>query len=43
VGVLLKRVLEQSDILDQIHLPLLDQPLPAFESGLKEEGQAHHD
>ena len=42
VGALLRRVLEQSDILEQIHLPLLDQRLTAFESDLKREGEAGH-
>jgi hypothetical protein len=36
--VLLRRVVEQSDILEQIHLPLLDQPMASFESDLKREG-----
>jgi hypothetical protein len=36
--VLLRRVVEQSDILEQIHLPPLDQPMASFESDLKREG-----
>jgi hypothetical protein len=41
VAILLKRIVEQSDILEQIHLPLLDQPVAAFESDLKREGGAN--
>jgi hypothetical protein len=41
VAILLNRVVEQSDILEQIHLPLFDQPLEAFESDLKREGRAN--
>jgi Type III restriction enzyme, res subunit/Helicase conserved C-terminal domain len=40
VAALLSRVVEQSDILEQIHLPLLDEPTVAFESDLKQEGGA---
>jgi hypothetical protein len=36
--VLLNRVVEQSDILEQVHLPPLDQPMASFESDLKREG-----
>lgn len=38
VAVLLNHVVEQSDVLEQIHLPLLDQPLAVLESDLKREG-----
>jgi hypothetical protein len=38
VAVLLNHVVEQSDALEQIHLPLLDQPLAVLESDLKREG-----
>jgi hypothetical protein len=37
VAALLSRVVDQSDILEQIHLPLVDQPMAAFESDLKRE------
>jgi hypothetical protein len=36
--ILLNRVVEQADILEQIHLPPLDQPMASFESDLKREG-----
>ena len=38
VGMLLARVAEQADTLEQVHLPGLDQPLEVFEDDLKEEG-----
>ncbi len=43
VGILLRRVLEQSDILEQIHLPSLDQPFAAFETDLRREGEPDRD
>jgi len=43
VGVLLRRILDQSDVLEQTHLPLLDQPLVAFEADLSKEGQPRGD
>jgi hypothetical protein len=39
VAVVLDRVVKQSDSLEQIHLPLVDQPLAVFESDLKREGE----
>ena len=41
VTILLHRVVKQSDTLEQILLPLLDQPLAAFVSDLKHEGGAN--
>jgi len=38
VRMLLARVAEQADTLEQVHLPGLDQPLEVFEDDLKEEG-----
>ncbi len=38
VAMLMRRVAEQADVLEQIHLPPLDQPLEAFEGDLKREG-----
>jgi hypothetical protein len=38
VGMLLARVAEQADTLEQIHLPGRDQPLEDFEGDLKKEG-----
>jgi hypothetical protein len=38
VAMLLRRVADQADTLEQIHLPSLDQPLDAFEADLKQEG-----
>jgi hypothetical protein len=40
ITVLLNRVVEQSDMLEQIHLPMLDQPMATFESDLEREGDA---
>jgi len=40
VTMLLRRVAEQADALEQIHLPSLDQPLKVFEADLKHEGGA---
>lgn len=41
VAMLLRRVADQADTLEQIHLPLFDQPLDAFEADLKQEGGAN--
>ncbi|MBI4263394.1 MAG: hypothetical protein HY657_03375 [Acidobacteria bacterium] len=41
VAILLRRVADQADSLEQIHLPSLDQPLDAFEADLKQEGGAN--
>jgi len=38
VGMLLVRVAEQADVLEQVHLPGRDQHLEVFEEDLKEEG-----
>ena len=38
VSILLRRVAEQADRLEQIHLPVLDQALDVFEADLKQEG-----
>lgn len=38
-GMLLTRVAEHADALEQIHLPGRDQPLDEFEDDLKEEGR----
>ncbi|MEO8501262.1 MAG: helicase-related protein, partial [Vicinamibacteria bacterium] len=38
VLILLRRVAEQADVLEQIHLPLRDQPLKQFEADLQHEG-----
>ena len=37
-SALLRRVLEQTDVLEQIHLPELDQPMASFEADLRREG-----
>ena len=39
VGLLLRRVADQADELEQIHLPSLDQPLDVFETDLEKEGR----
>jgi hypothetical protein len=40
VALLLRRVADQADELEQIHLPALDQPLNVFEADLQDEGRA---
>ena len=40
VTLLLRRVAEHADALEQIHLPLLDQALEVFEAELQDEGKA---
>jgi hypothetical protein len=42
VTLLLQRVVEQADALEQIHLPSLDQTLDVFEADLKNEGMLGH-
>lgn len=42
VTILLRRVAEEADALEKIHLPLLDQTLDVFEGDLKCEGGAGH-
>lgn len=37
-GMLVNRVAERADTLEQIHLPTIDQPLEVFEADLEEEG-----
>ena len=37
-AMLVGRVAERADALEQIHLPALDQPLEVFEEDLEEEG-----
>jgi len=41
VGMLLKRVADQADALEQVHLPSQDQKLAVFEQDLKGEGRTH--
>ena len=41
VALLLKRVADHADALEQIHLPSLDQPLDVFEADLQDEGGAN--
>lgn len=41
VGMLLKRVADQADALEQVHLPSQDQKLAAFEQDLRHEGRTH--
>jgi len=41
VGMLLKRVADQADALEQVHLPSQDQQLVVFEQDLKQEGRTH--
>lgn len=43
VALLLRRVADQADELEQIHLPSLDQPLDVFEADLQDEGRATRD
>lgn len=42
VGMLLKRVADQADTLEQVHLPSQDQELAVFEHDLKRERGTHH-
>jgi hypothetical protein len=39
VTLLLRRVADQADVLEQIHLPSLGQPLDVFKADLQDEGR----
>jgi hypothetical protein len=43
VTSLLRRVADQADALEQIHLPSLDQPLDVFKADLQDEGRTARD
>jgi hypothetical protein len=43
VNALLRRVAEQADRLEQIHLPDADRPLDVFEKDLRQEGLGYRD